>query len=73
MVIDDAFVKEHRGQLTPSISARTAYHLNLHGPNVTLNTACSSGMVALSLAIDHVRSGQCELAVAAGVSIEFPQ
>ncbi|KIJ44560.1 hypothetical protein M422DRAFT_114178, partial [Sphaerobolus stellatus SS14] len=51
----------------------TAYHLNLHGPNITLNTACSSGLVAVATAIDHLRSQQCELAVAGGVSISFLQ
>ncbi|KAJ7203596.1 amino acid adenylation domain protein, partial [Mycena pura] len=69
----DDFHRAHHEVLTPSISARTAYHLNLQGPNVTLNTACSSGMVAMSLAIDHLRSNKCEVAVAGGVSITFPQ
>ncbi|KAF8517297.1 amino acid adenylation domain protein [Hysterangium stoloniferum] len=72
-VSGDDFQKTHRAILSPSISARTAYHLNLHGPNVTLNTACSSGVVALSLAIDHLRSRQCDISVAGGVSIAFPQ
>ncbi|KAF9528634.1 amino acid adenylation domain protein [Crepidotus variabilis] len=69
----DDFHKAHHAILTPSISARTAYHLNLHGPNLTLNTACSSGMVAMSLAVDHLRSGKCDISVAGGVSIAFPQ
>ncbi|KAJ6577997.1 hypothetical protein B0H19DRAFT_1253292 [Mycena capillaripes] len=69
----DEFHRAHHVALTPSISARTAYHLNLQGPNITLNTACSSGMVALSLAVDHLRSGKCKVAVVGGVSIAFPQ
>ncbi|CAK5282791.1 unnamed protein product [Mycena citricolor] len=44
----------------PSISTRTAYDLNLQGPNVTLDAACSGGMVALSLAVDHLRLGRCD-------------
>ncbi|KAF9522313.1 hypothetical protein CPB83DRAFT_887614 [Crepidotus variabilis] len=69
----DDFHKAHHAILTPCISARTAYHLNLHGPNITLNTACSSGMVAMSTAINHLRSGECDTSVAGGVSIAFPQ
>ncbi|KDR67250.1 hypothetical protein GALMADRAFT_130449 [Galerina marginata CBS 339.88] len=69
----DDFNKTHRSLLTPCISARTAYHLNLQGPNVTLNTACSSGLVAMSTAIDHLRSKKCDTAIAGGVSITFPQ
>lgn len=72
-VYGDEFYRANRAVLTPCISARTAYHLNLHGPNLTLNTACSSGMVALSVAIDHLRSGQCDISVAGAVSITFPQ
>ncbi|KAJ6487589.1 non-ribosomal peptide synthetase [Mycena sanguinolenta] len=58
---------------TPVISAQTAYHLNLQGPNITLNTACSSGLVAMSLAVDHLRSKRCDAALVGGVSITFPQ
>ncbi|EPQ52969.1 polyketide synthetase, partial [Gloeophyllum trabeum ATCC 11539] len=72
-VYGDEFYRTHRADLTPSISARTAYHLNLQGPNVTLNTACSSGMVALSVAVDQLRAGRCDMAVAGAVAIAFPQ
>lgn len=69
----DEFYRMHRAALTPAISARTAYHLNLHGPNLTLNTACSSGLVAMSVAIDQLRSGQCDTSVAGAVAITFPE
>ncbi|KZP12421.1 hypothetical protein FIBSPDRAFT_798902 [Athelia psychrophila] len=69
----DEFYRVHRSALTPPISARTAYHLNLHGPNLTLNTACSSGLVAMSVAVDQLRSGQCDISVAGAVTISFPQ
>ncbi|CAK5278825.1 unnamed protein product [Mycena citricolor] len=70
---EDAFHHAHREALTPCLSALTAYHLNLQGPNVTLHTACSSGMVAMSLAVDNLRSKTCDVALAGGVSVAFPQ
>ncbi|KIK03064.1 hypothetical protein K443DRAFT_95740 [Laccaria amethystina LaAM-08-1] len=67
------FFKTHHSVLTPCISARTAYHLNLHGPNVTLSTACSSGLVAMSIATDHLRTGKCDMSIVGGISVAFPQ
>ena len=72
-VYGDAFQKANRAMIAPCISARTAYHLNLHGPNVTLNTNCASGTVALSLAVDELNSGKCDMAVVGGVSVQLYQ
>jgi acyl transferase domain-containing protein len=66
------FFKTHHSVLTPCISARTAYHTNLHGPNVTLSTACSSSLVAMSIAMDHLRSGKCDMPIVGGISAAFP-
>ncbi|KAK3174739.1 hypothetical protein OEA41_001985 [Lepraria neglecta] len=57
--------------IAPCISARTAYHLNLHGPNVTLNTNCASGTLALSLAVDELNSGKCDVAIVGGISVQL--
>lgn len=70
-VAGDAFQRANRGFVAPCISARTAYHLNLHGPNVTINTNCASGTVALSLAIDALRNHRCDVAVVGGVSVQL--
>ena len=67
----DAFQRANRGMIAPCISARTAYHLNLHGPNVTLNTNCASSTVALSLAVDQIHSGRCTVAIVGGVSVQL--
>ena len=67
----DAFQRWNRGMIAPCISARTAYHLNLHGPNVTLNTNCASSTVALSLAIDQLNSGRLKVALVGGVSVQL--
>ncbi|KAF9071084.1 hypothetical protein BDP27DRAFT_552198 [Rhodocollybia butyracea] len=69
----DPFFRANRANRAPSISARTAYHLNFQGPNITLNVNCASSTVALSVAIEHLNAGSCDIAVAGGVAIFFPQ
>ena len=68
-----AFQKTNRAMIAPCISVRTAYHLNLHGPNVTLNTNCANGTAALSLAVDELSSGKCDVAVIGDVSVQLYQ
>jgi myxalamid-type polyketide synthase MxaB len=53
-----------------SIAAnRLSYFLDLHGPSVALDTACSSSMVAIHLAVQSLRSGETDLALAGGVNM----
>jgi len=54
------------------IATRTAYQLDLKGPAVSLNTACSTSLVAIAQAVEAIRNGQCDMAIAGGVSITVP-
>ena len=54
------------------IASRTAYQLNLKGPAVSVQSACSTSLLAIAEAVESIRKGQCDLALAGGVSITVP-
>lgn len=51
------------------IANKVSYHLDLLGPSVSLNTACSSSLTALHFAIQSMRSGDCKAAVVGGCQL----
>ncbi|WP_437840118.1 beta-ketoacyl synthase N-terminal-like domain-containing protein [Sorangium sp. So ce1153] len=54
------------------LTTRVAYKLGLKGPAITVQTACSTSLVAVQLAWQALLGYQCDLALAGGVSIGFP-
>ncbi len=55
------------------LATRVSYKLNLRGPSLTVQTACSTSLVALHLACKSLLDGECDLALAGGASLDVPQ
>ena len=52
------------------ITTRVSYKLNLRGPSVNVNTACSTSLVAIHIAATSLLSGECDIALAGGVTLQ---
>ena len=55
------------------LTTRTAFKLGLTGPALNIQTACSTSLVAIHAACQALMSGQCDMAVAGGISISWPE
>ncbi|MCP5102807.1 MAG: polyketide synthase, partial [bacterium] len=52
---------------------RISYKLDLKGPSFTMQTACSTSLVAINMACRELISGSCDIAMAGGVTVSLPQ
>lgn len=52
-----------------SIANRVSYVMDLHGPSIPVDTACSSGLAAIHLACESLKRGECGIAIAGGVNL----
>ncbi len=54
------------------LTTRVSYKMNLKGPSVTVQTACSTSLVAVHTACQSLLNGECDMALAGGVSVRVP-
>jgi phthiocerol/phenolphthiocerol synthesis type-I polyketide synthase E len=54
------------------LATKVAHAFNLRGPALSVQTACSSALVAVHLACQSILNGECELALAGGASLRIP-
>ncbi|MEN3329186.1 MAG: hypothetical protein V7638_3993 [Acidobacteriota bacterium] len=54
------------------LTTRVSYKLNLRGPSVNVQTTCSTSLVAVHLACQSLLNGECDMALAGGVSVTLP-
>ncbi len=55
------------------LCTRVAYKLNLKGPSMTVQTACSTSLVAVHVACQSILNGECDMAIAGGATVRVPQ
>ena len=66
------FLLRHTGNDKDFLSTRVSYSFDLKGPSVNVQTACSTSSVATHMACQSLMSGECDMALAGGVTIELP-
>ena len=66
------FLLRHTGNDKDVLATRASYQMNLKGPSVNVQTACSTSLVALHLACQSLLEFSCDMALAGAVSIEIP-
>lgn len=68
----DLFELRHTSNDKDFLTTRVSYSLNLRGPSVNVQTACSTSLVAVHMAAQALLAGECDVAIAGGVTIEHP-
>ena len=66
------FLLKQTGNDKDVLASRVSYQLNLTGPSIAVQTACSTSLVAIHLACQSLLGHECDMALAGGVTIEIP-
>ncbi|MFB9222924.1 type I polyketide synthase [Paracoccus cavernae] len=66
------FLLRHTGNDKDFLSTRVSFAFDLGGPSVNVQTACSTSLVAIHMASQSLLSGECDMTLAGGVTIELP-
>ncbi len=66
------FLLRHTGNDKDFLSTRLSHILDLKGPSISVQTACSTSLVAVHYAAQSLLNGECDMALAGGVTIELP-
>ncbi|GAA4131449.1 beta-ketoacyl synthase N-terminal-like domain-containing protein [Aminobacter aganoensis] len=66
------FLLRHTGNDKDFLATRASFAFDLRGPSVNIQTACSTSLVAIHTACQSLLAGECEMALAGGVTIELP-
>ncbi|MDM8550095.1 SDR family NAD(P)-dependent oxidoreductase [Desulfobacterales bacterium HSG2] len=64
---------EHVGNDKDYLCTKISYRLNLRGPSLTIQTACSTSLVAVHAACQSLLNGECDMALAGGVNMRMPR
>lgn len=66
------FLLRHTGNDKDFLATRVSYLMDLTGPSINVQTACSSSLVGIHLAAQSLLNGECDMALAGGVTIRQP-
>jgi acyl transferase domain-containing protein/thioesterase domain-containing protein/aryl carrier-like protein len=67
------FLLRHTGNDKDFLATRVSYLLDLRGPSLGIQTACSTSLVAVHLAAQSLLNRECDMALAGGATIELPE
>ncbi len=67
------FLLRHTGNDKDFLATRVSHLFDLRGPSINVQTACSTSLVAVHYAAQALLNGECDMALAGGVTIELPQ
>lgn len=70
--LNDALLEHAHGNDKDYLTTQVSYRLNLLGPSISINTACSSALVAVVEACKSLAGFDCDMALAGGIRIEVP-